>query len=296
MRWTPGGHAVAERPPTEDGTGYNRVMPLLDHFRPPLSISHPWMGFHSAWAAAMAQQLNGDLLPADYYAVPNVQLGGQVEIDVATLERGGGGGAQAAEPAGPAATGGATATAVWAPPEPALSVPVDFGHLELFEVQVLQDFGGPQLRAAVELVSPGNKDRPGQRRAFAIKCASYLQRGVSVIVVDIVTERRADLHAELIETLRPAVGPGAGAAGGPAVQGPASLLHATAYRATGRGTAAGAAAGAAMAASRLDVWPQPLRLGAPLPTLPLWLDPDLCLPLRLEESYAATCESLRIRV
>jgi hypothetical protein len=25
-------------------------MPLFDHFVPPLSRSHPWRGFHSAWA------------------------------------------------------------------------------------------------------------------------------------------------------------------------------------------------------------------------------------------------------
>ena len=88
-------------------------MPLLDHFRPPLSASHPWMGFHSTWATAMAQQLNRELLPEDYYAIPNMQLGGQVEIDVATLKRGG-------APGAPAANGG-VATAVWAPPGPALA-------------------------------------------------------------------------------------------------------------------------------------------------------------------------------
>jgi hypothetical protein len=153
------------------------------------------MGFHSAWATGMAQGLNRALLPAEYYAIPNVQLGGQVEIDVATLERSG-------------ATDGraSVATAVWAPPRPAAVLPVEFVHMDVFEVQVLREFGGPQLRAAIELVSPGNKDRPSQRRAFAVKCASYLSRGVSVIVIDTVidtvTERMADLHRELLEVLR----------------------------------------------------------------------------------------------
>ena len=31
-------------------------MPLLDHFTPPLSRTHPWRSFHGAWAEA------GDLL------------------------------------------------------------------------------------------------------------------------------------------------------------------------------------------------------------------------------------------
>jgi hypothetical protein len=33
-------------------------MPLLDHFNPPLSRTHPWRSFHGAWAAAMARLLN----------------------------------------------------------------------------------------------------------------------------------------------------------------------------------------------------------------------------------------------
>jgi hypothetical protein len=239
-------------------------MPLLDHFRPPLSISHPWMGFHSAWATAMAQQLNGDLLPAEYYAIPNVQLGGQVEIDVATLEQSG----------TMAADDGAVATAVWAPPRPALVLPIDFAHLDVFEVQVLQDFGGPQLRAAIELVSPANKDRPSHRNAFAIKCASYLQRGVSVVIVDVVTERQANLHAALLGVL--------GQTGQPVWSSP-SNLYALAYR-----------AGQFEGQDQLEAWPERLDIAGVLPTLPLWLNVDLCVPFNLEESYDATCESLRI--
>ena len=60
-------------------------MPLLDHFQPPLSISHPWKGFHSAWANAITNQLN-DVLPEGYYAIPEVPLGDEVAIDVATLD------------------------------------------------------------------------------------------------------------------------------------------------------------------------------------------------------------------
>src|SRR6266480_3319452 len=90
------------------------VMPLLDHFQPPLSVSHPWKGFHSAWANAITNQLN-EVLPAGYYAIPEVPLGDQVELDVATLEHSDG------------AEGGASiATAVWAPPRARLSSPVDF--------------------------------------------------------------------------------------------------------------------------------------------------------------------------
>src|SRR5207244_2302402 len=138
-------------------------MPLLDHFHPPLSVTHPWKGFHSAWANAITNQLN-EVLPEGYYAIPEVPLGDQVEIDVATLERVTGGESSA----------GATIE-VWAPPRPRLSAEVDFSRVHGVEIHVFQDLGGPQLRAAIELASPANKDRPRSRLTFAAKCVGFLE-------------------------------------------------------------------------------------------------------------------------
>ena len=45
---------------------------------------------------------------------------------------------------------------------------------------------------------------------------------------------------------------------------------------------------------RLEMWPATLKLGAALPVLPLWIAPDRAVPLDLEASYTATCESLRM--
>jgi hypothetical protein len=45
---------------------------------------------------------------------------------------------------------------------------------------------------------------------------------------------------------------------------------------------------------RLDVWPHPLNLGQPLPTVPLWITADLCVPLELEPTYHAACVGLRL--
>jgi hypothetical protein len=149
------------------------------------------------------------------------------------------------------------------------------GRSDSYEVQVLQQLGVPKLRAAIELVSPANKDRPGHRQAFAVKCAAHLQRGVAVIIIDVVTERTANLHAELTQVL--------GQLDALAWQS-ASALYAVAYRPAHTD-----------GVGRIDVWPESLVVGEPLPTLPLWLD-ELCLPLRLEESYRATCASLRIRL
>src|SRR5712692_6368979 len=60
-------------------------MPLLDHFHPPLHGPRRWEGFHHAWATVIAQQLN-QKLPPDYFAEPEISVGPELEIDVATLE------------------------------------------------------------------------------------------------------------------------------------------------------------------------------------------------------------------
>src|SRR5437868_2048191 len=159
-------------------------MPLLDHFHPPLSRTHPWRGFHGAWAAAIARLLNAGVLPPGYYAVPFLDRDGPIEIDVATLH--------APPPTDPASA------EPWVPSAPGLEVAVEWPPTDEVEVEVYADEGDPRLAAAVELVSPRNKDRPRSREAFVAKCAGHLRRGCGVVVVDPVTTRRADLHAELL--------------------------------------------------------------------------------------------------
>jgi hypothetical protein len=239
-------------------------MPLLDHFNPPLNRTHPWRSFHGAWAAAMARLLNQDVLPPGYYAVPLMDRDGPVEIDVAALR----------DNASPLPTAGATILHTWTPPAPGLAVAVELPAGDAVEVQVFADDGDPRLTAAVELVSPRNKDRPQARQAFAVKCVGYLQQGSGVVVVDTVTTRRADLNAAILSLL--GVDAGVVTSAG---------LSATSYRAVDREEEM----------QQLLLWPAPLALGQPLPTLPLWIESDFSVPLDLEASYQATCADLRIR-
>ena len=112
------------------------------------------------------------------------------EADIATFAE--------ADESSVARRNGGTATLtprVWTPPAPALTMPIAFP--DNFEVLVFASEGGASLVAAIELVSPANKDRQAHRRAFAIKCASYLCRGVGLIVIDIVTSELPQEIAEL---------------------------------------------------------------------------------------------------
>src|SRR6266568_2334213 len=96
--------------------------------------------------------------------------------------------------------GAGTAMAVYAPPAPTLTIPISFPAMDLFEILIRPE-GSVRLAAAIEFVSPANKDRPANRKAFALKCASYLQEGAALIVVDIVTNRSGYLPQEIIDLL-----------------------------------------------------------------------------------------------
>ena len=181
-------------------------MPLRDHFRPPLDKKTSWEGFHGSWPAVIVMALNRKL-PPRYLAEPRVHLGVSMEIDVTAFDE-----EMPAPPAsGFARTGeGGVATAVWAPPRPTFAVATDLPDQYAYEVRVFDTWRDRRLVAAVELVSPANKDRPENRRAFVTKCAALLQQRVSVAIVDLVTTRQFNLYGDLLDLIGqadPAAGP-----------------------------------------------------------------------------------------
>lgn len=241
-------------------------MPLHDHFHAPRIEEAPWEAFHSAWINTIVRHLNGSLLPRRYRAFPQIHLGPFVETDLATFER-----VSESQPDAPAPTNGGAA-ACWSPPEALQTLDLELPAQDVFEVRVVDEQAGKRLVAVIELVSPGNKDRPDQRQAFIAKSASYLQEQVSLIVVDVVTSRHANLHRDLLEmfaffdsTLE------------------TSDLYAVAYRNRKIGSK-----------WRLDIWRAALTIGTPMPTLPLWLTPAFAVPIDLEQSYTETAHVLRI--
>jgi hypothetical protein len=233
-------------------------MPLLDHFHPPLQGERHWESFHARWAAAIADSLNLHGLPAGYFAEMQVHIGPRIEVDVATWER------SFVASSAPAGGGTAVLTApAWAPPAAQLVLPAVFP--DELEVRVFNTDAGPTLVGVIELVSPGNKDREETRRAFAMKCASYLHQGIGLVVLDVVTSRSANLHDELVRML--------GQAEAFAFPGTPSL-YTSAYR-----------PGRHPDGDRIDVWLAALAVGQPLPVMPFFLRGYGCVRLDLESSY-----------
>jgi hypothetical protein len=238
-------------------------MPLLDHFHPPWSIRRHWESFHATWTVYVADAL-GEQLPENYVVEVQTHAGARVEIDVATFDDSGV--ARANGPAG-------TAVVPRLGPPPVQTMPAVFPAG--FEVLVFATGAGPILVGAIAFVSPANKDRPETRRAFAVKCASYLYQGVSLIVVDVVTGRAANLHNEVMQLM--------GAAADFQMPG-APALYAVAYRPVRRAEK-----------EEIDLWPVTLEVGQNMPVLPLVLTEDVRASVDLEATYMDACRRRRLR-
>lgn len=242
-------------------------MPLFDHFHPPLYPHHHWESFHSNWATRIADGIAA-LLPPDFQVEEHTHAGVGFEIDVAAYQ-------EQPSAVNTASTGSAVATLAapaYAPPVPDHTIPVAFP--DTFEVRVFNTTAGLTLVGVIELVSPANKDRPAERLAFVTKCASYLAQGVSLIVMDVVTNRHANLHNEIMRVME---------AGEDLALPDDVHLYAAAYRPALRGEN-----------EELDMWLRPLALGAPLPTMPLRLTGDLFVPVDFEAAYVEACRRRKL--
>src|SRR5947209_6939437 len=189
------------------------LVPLRDHFRPPLDDLRHWEGFHATWPVMIVALLRRKL-PRRYFAEPRVHSGSTAEIAAVT----------------------------------------DLPAQDIYEVLVYDEQCHCRLVAAVEIVSPANKDRPEHRRTFVAKCAGLLRERVSVVLVDVVTTSTQNLYGELLDLIGQS---------DPGLNPEPPPLYTAACRLTRR-------AGEWM----LETWVQHLALGRPLPTVPLWLADD----------------------
>ena len=242
-------------------------MPLRDHFRPPLSHTASWEEFHGQWPAVLVQQLR-QKLPAGYVAAPHVISGTHVEIDVAAFEL------DSSLYSGRASENTGVATATWTAQEPSVAIETTLPDCDEYEVRIYDATRGRHLVAAIEIVSPANKDRPEHRSLFLAKCAGLLQKGVAVSIVDLVGVRHFNLYTELLEMI---------GHGDPTLGDPPPPMYAASCRWVRRGKQ-----------TILEAWSHGLAFGRALPTLPLWLAPEMVVPLDLEASYERACGDLWI--
>jgi hypothetical protein len=240
-------------------------MPLRDHFQPPLSLQRSWESFHSYWATSIATQLNRTL-PRRFFAEVHTHPGSRVEADVVEFDR-----LDESEET-PDDMGGGVAVEVWAPPVATATMSAVFP--DDMEVHIRDELFDARVAAVVELVSPGNKDRPETRLAFAAKSAAYLERGIGLITLDIVTNHHFNLHNELLPLL------GLDSTFAMLEE---AVIYAVAYRPIHRAEK-----------NQIDAWPVDLSVGGPLPVLPLALRRFRPVRLDLEAAYEEACRWSRL--
>lgn len=129
--------------------------------------------------------------------------------------------------------------------------------------------------AAIEIVSPSNKDRPETRGTFLSKVAALLDYDICVSIVDVVSTSGFNLYAELLNFVESA---------DPSLDEQPSPMYAATVRMRHEGRR-----------RLMDNWYHPLAIGQALPTLPIWLSETWAISLDLESTYEETCRTLRIR-
>jgi hypothetical protein len=230
-------------------------MPLLDHFHPPLNGEAPWTSIASFWVTGTARWLNRTLLDQGFRAFAHVHLGRIGEADLAQFEN---------DPntARPTAPEGGVATALLTPPA---AVTLEPTYPDEFEVRIQEVKRGMRIVGVIEFVSESNKDRLAERQKFVNKCSSYLRQGIGVVVVDVVTSRRANLHNQMILDL----------GGGPPVFMPATPTYVSAFRPRP----------GSEPHPPIDIWPNVAEVGAAIPVVPLPLQNGPNPLIDLEATY-----------
>lgn len=130
--------------------------------------------FHHEWISELGRALNAGVLPDDLYAMPE-QVAGGFGPDVIALQTGG-------EPAG------AVATAPRAlQPRPAGKITAQT-EAEFYRRKksaiVVRHVSGDRVVAMIEIVSPGNKSSKNGIRSFVNKACELLEAGVHLLIVD----------------------------------------------------------------------------------------------------------------
>jgi hypothetical protein len=242
------------------------VMPIHDWTRVDAGIFHD---FHLEWISTTKRALNEGILPPEYYALAE-QVAGGLRPDVLTLERkappstsGGGNGATSSPHSG----GVSLATAPPAVRFTASAEPEPYARKR--RRIAIRHVSGDTVVALIEIVSPGNKASRHMLRSFVTKAVEYLEAGIHHLILDLFPPGPRDpegIHAAVWSEIQddnfqlPADKP----------------LTLVAY-----------AAGLVKSA-----FIQPVAVGDALPDMPLFLEPELYVPVPLEATYQAAFEAV----
>jgi hypothetical protein len=210
--------------------------------------------FHQRWISALADSLNGGVLPTEYFALPEQNVRGPIP-DVLTLKLSSGGAEE---------SGGGLAVAE-SPPRTSIvrRCEADLYAAKADLITVRHRHG--DVVAVIEIVSPGNKGSRSEFTAFVQKAAALIRQNVHLLVIDLFPPGNRDPHGihkaiwdefqeEEFELPR------------------SKPLTLAAYDAGPPRVA----------------YVESVAVGDALPSMPLFLKPEVYVPAPLEETYLTT--------
>jgi hypothetical protein len=232
-------------------------MPIHDWTRVNAGTFHD---FHQSWAIEVRNALNFGCLPDGYFAMAEQVVSGPIP-HVVTLQQHD----NLSEP-----TGGVALAA--APPQASYvaTAEQDVYAARGNRIAIKHRLG--KVVAVIEIISPGNKHSEGAFRSLIEKACELIGSGINLLVIDLFPPGKHDrlgIHRAIWERIDqdsfelP----------------PDKPLTIAAYKALGIRTA----------------YVEPIAVGDPLPSLPIFLDAETYVPAPLEASYQAawdTCPSI----
>jgi hypothetical protein len=240
-------------------------MPIHDWTRVISGIFHD---FHHEWISTIKRSLNAGLLPENYYALAE-QVAGGLGPDVLTLGSSDPGNARGGRgrPSRPTPDG---ITVVTVPPKVRFTAAAELQQYARKRKRVvIRHRSGDHVVAMVEIVSPGNKASRQALRSFVEKASELLEAGIHLLIIDLFPPGPRDpqgihgaIWSEIVEDdyLQPADKP----------------LTLVAY-----------SAGDVQCA-----YIEPVAVGDALPDMPLFLEPEIYIPLPLEVTYQAAFDAV----
>jgi hypothetical protein len=205
--------------------------------------------FHQGWVVNLTNELNSGLLPPEYMAMTE-QVTGRPIPDVVTLH---------ARPPKDDPGGIAVATA---PPTARVIAKFEKINYAKRADRVVIRHGRGKVVAIIEIVSPGNKDSRNALRTFVEKAADILNQGVNLLVVDLFPPTSRDPHG-----IHKAIWDEFGDE--PFEAPPDKALTVAAY----------------LGGDLPMAYVEPVGVGDPLPSLPIFLSETRYIPAPLEATY-----------
>jgi hypothetical protein len=234
-------------------------MPVHDWTRVDAGIFHH---FHLEWIGELSRALNGGLLPPDHYALAE-QITSLWEPDVLTLR-----GPTKGLPPEKNPPSGIALAAV--PPQVQYRAKTE---IDLYAAKaravVIRHTSDHQIIAVLEIVSPGNKSSRQRLRAFVEKAEQLLRGGIHLLVVDLFPPGPRDpqgIHKAIWDEFTD---------------------NDFALPVDRPFTLAAYSGGASP-----EAFIQPTAVGASLPDMPLFLTPDVYVPVPLEATYQSAWKAV----